>query len=252
MTAKQMTCGRALMILIGEAGDDPRADLVAARLHASRCPHCNAVYDPAPPDTGTLPVDAEHERGAATTLRVALFAIAVAQLVLAIPWLFGTSLLPDSHVAVAHLTRDGALGLVIASLGLVTAWRPRYVHSTRLIGLLVLGLQLVAGLADREMRSVRASFEVVHLIVVLIVLGLFAVAADRARRATPHATARFRVLRTPPRRLGDVFGVNVHHRDKTSAAGPRHADQHRTSLERFLTRNALMRRFGWPEGSRRA
>jgi hypothetical protein len=201
-----MTCERALVVLIGGVEDKPRArdEVIAARLHATRCPHCNSVYDPADADAGdaqTGPATAPRVELAAP-LRIGLFTIALAQLVLAIPWLVGKSLLPDSHVAVSHLTRDGALGLMIATLGLVTVWRPRYVHSTRIIGIVVLGLQLVAGLADQQMSSVSASFEVVHFLVVIIVLGLFAVAADLARRATPRAQPRSRVLHSRPRLVG--------------------------------------------------
>lgn len=194
MKAQQMTCKRALLVLVSEATDDTRDQLLAARLHASRCPRCSAAYDPAFPDAVALNATAGPRTELASPLRVGLFTIAVAQLVLAIPWLVGKSLLPESHVAVSHLTRDGALGLVIATLGLVTVWRPRYVHSTRLIGLIVLGLQLVTGVADQRTRSVSASFELVHFLVVIIVLGLFAAAADLARRATPLARPRPRVL----------------------------------------------------------
>jgi hypothetical protein len=200
-----MTCERALMILIA-ADDDPRDDAREARLHAARCPRCRDAYDPAHPEGATLHAVTRPPTELATPLRVGLFTIAIAQLVLAVPWLVGKSLLPDSHVAVSHLTRDGALGLMIAALGLVTVWRPRYVHSTRLIGLLVLGLQLVAGVADQQMSSVSASFEVVHFLVVIIVLGLFAAAADLARRATPSAEPKSRVLHARPRVAGRRAG----------------------------------------------
>jgi len=124
MNAQQMTCERALMVLIGEAGDDTREKrekVVAARLHASRCPHCSAAYDPAGPDAAeVLDTVAAKTSAPATPLRMGLLAISVTQLVLAIPWLVGRSLLPDSHVAVSHLTRDGALGLVIAGVSLAT------------------------------------------------------------------------------------------------------------------------------------
>ena len=130
MNARHMTCERALLVLISEVEHDRRDEVIAARLHASRCPRCSAAYDPTDPDGVALSVVDGHAKIVATSLRVGLFAVAVAQLVLATPWLVGKSLLPDSHVAVSHLTRDGALGLVIAALGLITVWRPRYVYST--------------------------------------------------------------------------------------------------------------------------
>ena len=198
MKVQQMTCERALMTLMGDAGDEPRDAVVAARQHAGRCPRCSAAYDAADPRSQRIGSLARKRAEPAAALRVGLLGISVAQLVLAIPWLVGKSLLPDSHVAVSHLTRDGALGLVIAALGLVTVWRPRYVHGTRLIGLIVLGLQLVTGVADQQMSSVSADFEVVHFLVVIIVLGLFAVAADLARRATPRLEPRPHVLQRAP------------------------------------------------------
>ena len=206
MNTRPVTCEQALLVLMGEVGDDTREDVLAARLHASRCPRCGAAYDPAYPGAAVLGALTGRRSGAATSLLLGLLAISLAQLVLAIPWLVGRSLLPDSHVAVSHLTRDGALGLVIASLGLVTVWRPRYVHSTRIVGLLVLGLQLIAGLADQQMSSISDSFEVVHFLVVIIVLGLFAAAADLARRATPSAEPKSRVLHARPRVAGRRAG----------------------------------------------
>ena len=121
----------------------------------------------------------------AAWLRIGLGVIAAVQLVLAGPWLLGHSIIPDPHVAVAHLTRDGALGFVIGSLGLLTAWRPRYAHSTLLVGVLVLMLQVVSGLTDHDATAASGSFELIHLLVVTIVCAMLAVAVDVRRRATP-------------------------------------------------------------------
>ena len=84
----------------------------------------------------------------------------------------------------------------MASLGLLTAWRPRYVYSSRIVGLLVVVAQLIAGLTDDRMSPARPSFETVHLLVLLILVGLFAVGADVARRATPEHTSASSVLRS--------------------------------------------------------
>jgi len=192
MKATPMTCRQALMVLIGEPDNTAGDDLRAARLHTSRCPRCNAVYRPS--DAAILGTDSGHPPAVTTSLRLGLLAVAVVQLVLAIPWLVGKSLLPDHHVAVAHLTRDGALGLMIAALALVTVWRPRYVHSTKLIALVVLALQIGGALADREMLNLNTTFELVHLLVITIVVGLYATAADLNRRATPHALPKSRTL----------------------------------------------------------
>ena len=119
-------------------------------------------------------------------MRIALALVSTIQLVLAVPWLFGHSLTPDgARRRRATSQRNGALGVVIGALGLVTAWRPRYVYSIVIIGLLVSAAQLIAGLTDHDTSPARPSFELVHVLVVIILLGLFAVAADLARRATP-------------------------------------------------------------------
>ena len=188
-----MSCEQALAIL---ATDDEQSgdDRIRARAHASRCPRCRRAYGGGDDQT------AGHEFNGnalqpAPWLRIGLALLAGVQLVLAGPWLFGHSMIPDSHVAVAHLTRDGALGLVIGSLGLLTAWRPRYVHSTLLVGVLVLVLQGVSGLTDHDATAASGSFKLIHLLVVLIVLAMLAVAVDVRRRATPRREPTSPLLR---------------------------------------------------------
>ena len=192
MSSSPMTCKHALGLMLGTFGAPTPEDARQARLHASRCPRCSSAYDPVGDARGVTELNPE----AAPVLRIGLIAIALAQLVFATPWLIGHSMLPDAHVAVSHLTRDGALGLVIAALGLVTAWRPRYVHGTMIIGLCVFATQVAAGLADQRTSSVSPSFEIVHLLLVVIVFGMFVVAADVARRATPQLEPRSPIVRS--------------------------------------------------------
>lgn len=111
---------------------------------------------------------------------------AVAQLIVAGPWLFGATLVPAHHVSMAHLTRDGALGLVIASLGLLVAWRPRYWLAATVVGSLVLTLQVVAGVVDDRDRYVSGVFELMHLLIVAIMM-LIAFVSTSSRRGTPDA-----------------------------------------------------------------
>ena len=114
----------------------------------------------------------------------------------ALPWLFGHSLLPDAHVTVAHLTRDGGLDVVIGGLGLVTAWRPRYVNSTLVIVLLAFVTQLVAEISDRETHAVTGSFQLFHLLVVAIVIAMVCVHVSVTHRATPKIRPTPLVLRS--------------------------------------------------------
>ena len=110
-------------------------------------------------------------------LRVAIVALAVVQLALVLPWLVDTDpfgLLDSSSGS--HLTRDGSLGLVVAVVSLLTAWRPRWALPCFIIGSLALIAQAVAGLFDDSIAGTGAS-EFVHLpsIVLTCLVGLAAV-----------------------------------------------------------------------------
>ena len=124
MSSSGITCRHALTILVGGPDEYAPEVILQARLHARRCPRCSSAY------AAGLSAAARREFSPAgpqpaMALRLGLFVVAFTQLVIAIPWLVGRSFLPDANVAVSHLTRDGALGLVIAAVGLVTVWRPR-------------------------------------------------------------------------------------------------------------------------------
>ena len=192
MNTTFMSCGQALIVLTGDADEHTPDERVSARLHVNRCPRCSSVYD-AQPDEATL---ARSNQPAVTpSLRYGLAVIAAIQLVVAVPWLFGHSFVPDAHVEVAHLTRDGALGVVIAALGLLTAWRPHYVRSTLFVGLVVFFAQFIAGFVDHMSDAVTGLFELIHMLVVLILIAMSAVAVSLARRATPRIEPHSPVLR---------------------------------------------------------
>jgi hypothetical protein len=181
------------LVLLDAPLESDSTELRQARLHARTCRRCGDAY--AREQSADAARAFALPTGPAPSLRIALTAVALVQMVLALPWLVGYSLLPDAHVAIAHLTRDGALGLTIAGVGLVTAWRPRYVHSTMLLGLLVFAAQVVVGLVDQQSSGAPAAFEVAHVLVIVVLFGLFAVAASITRRATPFGEPRSRILR---------------------------------------------------------
>jgi hypothetical protein len=187
VTRAPLSCAQALAILATDSHPS-RDERAQARAHANGCPRCRAIYDTGGDEELLRRFDRSSLQPAAW-LRIGLAVIASVQLVLAAPWLFGHNIIPDPDVTVAHLTRDGALGLVIAGLGLLTAWRPRYVHSTLFVGVLVLILQVISGLTDHDATAASGSFELIHLLVLLIVGAMFAVAIDVRRRATPRRRA---------------------------------------------------------------
>lgn len=185
-----MNCDQALLQLLDD--DDPGAHR-AARVHVATCPSCARSYhDPAAAQdlmTRLRPFVAEPS----TFVRALLLTLAVAQIIVACPWLFGASLVPDHHVAVAHLTRDGAFGLVAAGAALLAVWRSRYVVPALLVGALVLLAQFSAGLVDQQSQSVTPSFELTHAIT-FVMLGALAWAAACTRRGRDSSSGS-------PRRL---------------------------------------------------
>jgi len=187
-----MSCEQALIVLADDTDEHSRDEWVRARLHASRCPRCHSVYDVQLDEAVLARLNPP---AVMPSLRFGLAIVAAIQLVVAVPWLFGHSFVPDAHVEVAHLTRDGALGIVIAALGLLTAWRPRYVHSALLMGLVVFVAQFIAGFVDHMSDAVTGSFELIHLLVVVILIAMSAVAVSLARRATPRNEPHSPVLR---------------------------------------------------------
>ena len=116
MSDAVMSCEHSLAVLTADAGEVSGDERARARLHASRCPRCSSAYDTGITDVA-LPRSAHSPPEAAAPLRIGLAIIAGVQLALAGPWLLGHSIVPDAHVAVAHLTRDGALGLVMGASG---------------------------------------------------------------------------------------------------------------------------------------
>jgi hypothetical protein len=188
-----MSCEQALGILAVDTGD--RDERISARLHASSCRRCHDAYAVSPDVTSRLAAN-RPPADAPVALRLGLAILAASQFVLALPWLFGHSLVPDAHVTVAHLTRDGGLDVVIGGLGLVTAFRPRYVSSTLLITLLAFVAQVVAEITDRAAHAVTGSFQLFHLLVVAIVITTVCVEVSVTHRATPRIRPTPLVLRS--------------------------------------------------------
>lgn len=133
------------------------------------------------------PVIAGPARWQLTTLLVA----ALVQIVLAVPWLVGadpSGLLGDAYPS--HLTRDGALGLVIAIAALVVAWRPHHSLAAFIAGASVLALQLSTGLIDGHLHRVVLWVEITHLPTVIIVVLLALISRpERSWRAVGQTVA---------------------------------------------------------------
>lgn len=132
--------------------------------------------------------------------RVTLGVMAACQLVLALPWLAGVSPLWSASFASSHhLTRDGAIGLILGATGMAVALNPRLAWFALPLVLLLVGVQGVFFFVDHSQFSVTHLFESIHLLGVAIVLGIgiFALPNPIRRSGRP----RHRHLRGGPPRL---------------------------------------------------
>ena len=109
-----------------------------------------------------------------------LLVLSLIQAVVVLPWLVGRDpwqlLLSTTD---GHITRDGALGLVVAVAGLLTAWRPRWALPAFMLATLAVVAQAVTGLFDAAETDAGPSLagELVHIPSMLIacLIGLAAV-----------------------------------------------------------------------------
>ena len=89
-------------------------------------------------------------------------ALALGQLIVVLPWLVGRDplgLLGDSTNA--HLTRDGALGLVVAAVGLMASWRPHWARPSFLVASIAVVAQAAAGAIDGDIAA--GGGELIHV-----------------------------------------------------------------------------------------
>lgn len=100
--------------------------------------------------------------------RTALAALASLQLILAIPWLFGSSPLFGSATADLHLTRDGALGIVFGVCGLAVAYRTSLGWFALPLVFLLMLVQTVFAFMEYRSEKVASAFELLHLLGALI------------------------------------------------------------------------------------
>jgi len=193
-TPAPLSCRDAMTLLLADADAVPAEDLRRARVHAARCPACaSALDDPGAPARVGDALAPRHP-GSTRALRVVLAVVATAQLVVALPWLFGVSLVPGD-VAVAHLTRDGALGLAIGVLGLLVVWRPRYAVVALMVGCVVFLVQSTTMVFDEQGNSVSLAFEITHLLV-FANLALIGILSSTSRVRGPDVTRTPRAPRT--------------------------------------------------------
>ena len=75
---------------------------------------------------------------------------------------------PRSDTSVAHLTRDGVIGLVLGLAGVAVALSPRLAYFALSICGLLVSLQAIAFVTDRMNSKVQPVFETVHVLALII------------------------------------------------------------------------------------
>lgn len=145
----------------------PAEQLADARNHIANCSLCGGTNSAAQKTIQDM-VSLRSNRSAWG--RAFLGLLGVFQLFLALPWLFGSTLFWSSSLGAdaAHLSRDGALGFMFATIAVAVAVSPRLAVFALPIALLLIILQTVTGFVDHANDDVLASFETIHMLGAII------------------------------------------------------------------------------------
>lgn len=180
-------CTEAVALATGLL-DGSAADIRHAKAHVATCADCAGLL-------GLQPASAKLVKQRQSTrqivVRVLLAIASLIQAAIAIPWLTGSNLfhIVDGTVSSDHLTRDGALGVAVALLGGLAAWRPRWSAPLCGTSFVLVAIQTIVGALDKSEGKVGLDFEMTHLLAFAIV-GLLTASAALAR-------VRVNVQRTP-------------------------------------------------------
>ena len=182
MTTLRPACLDALRALAVRTDDPARARLERdARRHVDTCPACASLVDDAESVDEILAAVRSRRPSRSTALRVVLGIAAAIQCLVALPWLFGAnpfSFIDAMTVDASHLTRDGAIGIIIGVAGLTTALRPRHALAMLVTASAAVGMQVLSFAIDEGQERVHPMFETSHVLVP-VVLVLIAVLALR-------------------------------------------------------------------------
>jgi hypothetical protein len=149
----------------GEQHDE--VALRAARRHADRCDDCGRYRSglerlrPEPPAT---PPRRTVFAPPPAALRVALWCFAVVNVAAGIPLLLRFDDVGLSGADPSHLTRDGALAVVLGVIAGVVAHQPRRARAMSMVVLSVLALNVIGGWADVARGAVTPGFESIHVV----------------------------------------------------------------------------------------
>lgn len=165
-----MDCTEAQKTVLLSIADSNKME--EARLHVRTCTKCSGADN----STSLAGVIQEVSRRADRSFkgRLTLAMLGIVQLVLALPWLFGSSPLWNSSAGTdtSHLSRDGAIGIMFGLAAISVARSPRLAVFALPITLIMLLLQAITGIFDDSQGHVHGNFESVHIISAVISIGI--------------------------------------------------------------------------------
>ena len=156
-----MDCTSAQRLVLSNIA--PVEQLADARTHIANCAMCGGTNSAA---QQSIQDKISLRSNRSVWGRAFLGLLGVLQLILALPWLFGSTMLWSTSISAdaAHLSRDGALGFMFATIAIAVAISPRLAVFALPIALLLIILQTVTGFVDHANEDVLVSFETIHML----------------------------------------------------------------------------------------
>ena len=156
-----MDCTSAQRLVLSNIA--PVEQLADARNHIANCALCGGTNSAA---RKSIQDKISLRSNRSVWGRALLGLLGVLQLILALPWLFGSTMFWSTSISAdaAHLSRDGALGFMFATIAIAVAISPRLAVFALPIALLLIILQTVTGFVDHANEDVLVSFETIHML----------------------------------------------------------------------------------------
>ena len=156
-----MDCTSAQRLVLSNIA--PVEQLADARTHIANCAMCGGTNSAA---QKSIQDKISLRSNRSVWGRAFLGLLGVLQLILALPWLFGSTMLWSTSISAdaAHLSRDGALGFMFATIAIAVAISPRLAVFALPIALLLIILQTATGFVDHANEDVLVSFETIHML----------------------------------------------------------------------------------------
>lgn len=156
-----MDCTSAQRLVLSNIA--PVEQLADARTHIANCALCGGTNSAA---QKSIQDKISLRSNRSVWGRAFLGLLGVLQLILALPWLFGSTMFWSASISAdaAHLSRDGALGFMFATIAIAVAISPRLAVFALPIALLLIILQTVTGFVDHTNEDVLVSFETIHML----------------------------------------------------------------------------------------